>query len=110
SLEERSALVAEARVMLRKQFEAADAGITGANFLAAAEGAAVIVTNEGNGDLTRLLPRTHIVVTGLEKIVPDMNDVAVLLRLLTRSATGQDISSYVSVMSGPVDEGEAREF
>jgi L-lactate dehydrogenase complex protein LldF len=110
ALEERSALVAEARAMLREEFEAADAGITGANFLAAAEGAAVIVTNEGNGDLTRLLPRTHIVVTGLEKIVADMNDVSVLLRLLTRSATGQDISSYVSVMSGPVDEGEAREF
>jgi L-lactate dehydrogenase complex protein LldF len=110
-LNERSALVAEARVMLRKQFEAADAGITGANFLTAEEGAAVIVTNEGNGDLTRLLPRTHIVVTGLEKVVADMNDVSVLLRLLTRSATGQDISSYVSVMSGAGDErGEPRNF
>lgn len=110
-LNERSALVAEARVMLRKQFEAADAGITGANFLAAEEGAAVIVTNEGNGDLTRLLPRTHIVVTGLEKVVADMNDVSVLLRLLTRSATGQEISSYVSVMSGPGDErGGPRSF
>ena len=65
------------------------------------EGAAVIVTNEGNGDLTRLLPKTHIVVTGIEKVVPDLNDVAVLLRLLTRSATGQPITSYVSVMSGP---------
>jgi len=110
-LNERSALVAEARVMLRKQFEAADGGITGANFLAAEEGAAVIVTNEGNGDLTRLLPRTHIVVTGLEKVVADMNDVSVLLRLLTRSATGQEISSYVSVMSGPADErGGPRNF
>ncbi len=111
ALEERSALVAEARGMLRKQFEAADAGITGANFLSAAEGAAVIVTNEGNGDLTRLLPRTHIVVTGLEKIVTDMDDVSVLLRLLTRSATGQDITSYVSVMSGPGDTGDGpRDF
>lgn len=110
-LSERSALVAEARAMLRKKFEAADAGITGANFLAAAEGAAVIVTNEGNGDLTRLLPRTHIVVTGLEKIVADMNEVSVLLRLLTRSATGQEISSYVSVMGGPGDEeGASRAF
>src|SRR5438132_629005 len=79
----------------------AGAGITGANFLSAAEGAAVLVTNEGNGDLTRLLPRTHIVLTGIEKIVADLDDVAVLLRLLTRSATGQDISSYVSIMSGP---------
>jgi L-lactate dehydrogenase complex protein LldF len=101
NLDERIALVAEARQVLRADFEKADAGITGANFLSAEEGAAIIVTNEGNGDLTRLLPRTHIVVTGIEKIVPDMNDVAVLLRLLTRSATGQAITSYVSVMSGP---------
>ena len=101
SLDERQALVAEARLMLRTAFERADAGITGANFLSAKEGAAVIVTNEGNGDLTRLLPRTHIVLTGIEKVVPDLDAVAVLLRLLTRSATGQDISSYVSIMSGP---------
>lgn len=106
NLDERTALVAEARVMLRRDFERADAGITGANFLAAEEGAAVIVTNEGNGDLTRLLPRTHIVVTGIEKVAPDMNDVAVLLRLLTRSATGQPITSYVSVMSGPRTQSE----
>ena len=104
SLDERQALVAEARTMLRASFEAADAGITGANFLSAAEGAAVIVTNEGNGDLTRLLPRTHIVLTGIEKVVADLDDVAVLLRLLTRSATGQEISSYVSIMSGPTGE------
>src|SRR5262249_48320834 len=95
-LSERQALVAEARGVLRAAFEAADAGITGANFLSAKDGAAVIVTNEGNGDLTRLLPRTHIVLTGIEKVVGDLDDVAVLLRLLTRSATGQDISSYVS--------------
>ena len=101
SLAERSTLVAEARRVLRAQFEAADAGITGANFLSAAEGTAVLVTNEGNGDLTRLLPKTHIVLTGIEKIVPTLDDVAVLLRLLTRSATGQDISSYVTIMSGP---------
>jgi L-lactate dehydrogenase complex protein LldF len=100
-LVERAALVAEARRVLRDKFESADAGITGANFLSAAEGAAVLVTNEGNGDLTRLLPRTHIVLTGIEKVVPDLDDVAVLLRLLTRSATGQDISSYVTIMSGP---------
>lgn len=110
SLDERQALVAEARTMLRASFEAADAGITGANFLSAKEGAAVIVTNEGNGDLTRLLPRTHIVLTGIEKVVGDLDDVAVLLRLLTRSATGQDISSYVSIMSGPTGEREGSAF
>ena len=101
SLEERSALVNEARVIMRAEFERADAGITGANFLSAEDGAAVIVTNEGNGDMTRLLPRTHIVVTGIEKVVAGMDDVALLTRLLTRSATGQAITSYVSVMSGP---------
>jgi len=111
SLEERNTLVQEARAMLRRQFEGADAGITGANFLSAAEGAAIIVTNEGNGDLTRLLPKTHIVVTGIEKVVRDMNDVSVLLRLLPRSATGQPISTYVSVMAGPVGErDEQRSF
>ena len=104
SLVERNTLVQEARAVLRAKFEAADAGITGANFLTAAEGAAIIVTNEGNGDLTRLLPRVHIVVTGIEKVVRDMNDASVLLRLLPRSATGQAISTYVSVMAGPVGE------
>ncbi|MBV9991993.1 MAG: lactate utilization protein [Alphaproteobacteria bacterium] len=110
SLSERQALVAEARTMLRASFEAADAGITGANFLSAEDGAAVIVTNEGNGDLTRLLPPTHIVLTGIEKVVRDLDDVAVLLRLLTRSATGQEISSYVSIMSGPTGEREGAAF
>jgi len=106
NLNERTSLVLEARGLLREHFEKADAGITGANFLCAAEGAAIIVTNEGNGDLTRLLPKTHIVLTGIEKVVADLNDAAVLLRLLPRSATGQDISSYVSVMLGPRRTGE----
>ncbi|MGN6515160.1 MAG: lactate utilization protein B [Rhizomicrobium sp.] len=110
NLDERQALVGEARQLLRAQFEAADAGITGANFLTAEEGAAIIVTNEGNGDLTRLLPKTHIVLTGIEKVCADLNDAAVLLRLLTRSATGQDISSYVSVMSGPSDGDGPKNF
>jgi L-lactate dehydrogenase complex protein LldF len=100
-LDDRPGLVAEARAVLRKRFEAADAGITGANFLLAETGSAIIVTNEGNGDLTRLLPRMHIVIAGIEKIVPRLSDASILLRLLTRSATGQDISSYVSIMTGP---------
>jgi L-lactate dehydrogenase complex protein LldF len=100
-LDNRPALVAEARAVLRQHFESADAGITGANFLVAETGTAIIVTNEGNGDLTRLLPRTHIVVAGIEKVVPRLEDASLLLRLLTRSATGQDITSYVSLMSGP---------
>jgi L-lactate dehydrogenase complex protein LldF len=105
-LTERNALVAEARTVLRERFETADAGITGANFLSARDGAAVIVTNEGNGDLTRLLPKTHIVLTGIEKVAADLDDIAVLLRLLTRSATGQEITTYVSVMAGPRGAGE----
>jgi L-lactate dehydrogenase complex protein LldF len=100
-------LVAEARAVLRQHFESADAGITGANFLVAETGTAIIVTNEGNGDLTRLLPRTHIVVAGIEKIVPRLEDASILLRLLTRSATGQEITSYVSFMSGPKRAGDA---
>jgi len=100
-LEERAALVGEARGILRQKFLAADAGITGANFLIAESGTAIIVTNEGNGDLTRLLPPVHIIVTGIEKVVPYLDDASVLLRLLTRSATGQDITSYVSFASGP---------
>jgi L-lactate dehydrogenase complex protein LldF len=107
ALDSRPALVAEARAIMRKHFEAADAGITGANFLVAETGTAIIVTNEGNGDLTRLLPKTHIVVTAIEKVVPSLKDVSILLRLLTRSATGQDITSYVSLMSGPKRKGDA---
>jgi len=106
-LDDRPALVAEARAVLRRHFEAADAGITGANFLVAETGTAIIVTNEGNGDLTRLLPRTHIVVAGIEKVVPRLRDASMLLRLLTRSATGQEITSYVSFMSGPKRSGDA---
>ncbi|HEY4112550.1 MAG TPA: lactate utilization protein B [Rhizomicrobium sp.] len=106
-LVERTELVGEARRVLRAQFETADAGITGANFLTAQEGAGILVTNEGNGDLSRLLPKTHIVVTGIEKVVANLDDAAVLLRLLTRSATGQDISSYVTVMLGPRRTGES---
>lgn len=100
-LEERAALVAEARGIMRQKFLAADAGITGANFLVAESGTALIVTNEGNGDLTRLLPPIHVIVTGIEKVVPKLDDASVLLRLLTRSATGQDMTSYVTLASGP---------
>jgi len=100
-LPRRADLVAEARAILRERFLAADAGITGANFLVAETGSAVIVTNEGNGDLTRLLPKTHIVLAGIEKVVDTLADASFLLRLLTRSATGQEISTYVTVMSGP---------
>ena len=82
-------LVAEARQILREKFLAADVGITGANFLIAETGSSVIVTNEGNGDLTQSLPRVHIVLASIEKMVPTLEDVGTLIRLLARSATGR---------------------
>jgi L-lactate dehydrogenase complex protein LldF len=100
-LEEAADLVAEARRILRQRYLAADVGITGANFLVAETGSAITVTNEGNAELTQGLPRTHIVVTSIEKLVPTMEDAFTLLRLLARSATGQEFSTYTTVMTGP---------
>jgi L-lactate dehydrogenase complex protein LldF len=96
----------EARNVLRPHFLAAEVGITGANFLVAETGSSIIVTNEGNGDLTQTLPRVHIVVTGLEKIVPTLEDAATLLRLLARSATGQEFSAYTTISTGPRRPGD----
>jgi len=94
-------MLAEARAVLREKFLAADVGITGANFLIAETGGAVIVTNEGNADLTACLPDTHIVVTGIEKLVPTLEDVGVLLRVLARSAIGERLSNYTTFIHGP---------
>ena len=99
-LESVADIVNEARAVMRSKYLAADVGITGANFLIAETGSTVLVTNEGNGDLCSSLPRTHIVVAGIEKIVPSLDDAAVLLRLLSRNATGQDITAYTSFYSG----------
>ncbi len=97
---ERRDIQTEARGVLREKFLAADVGITGANFLIAETGSSVIVTNEGNGDLTQTLPRVHVVVTGIEKIVPTIEDTLSLLRVLARSATGQDMSVYTTFSTG----------
>jgi L-lactate dehydrogenase complex protein LldF len=94
-------LQAEARRALRRRFLEADVGITGANFCIAETGSTVIVTNEGNGDLTQCLPRVHIVVAGIDKIVPTLEDTSTLLRLLARSATGQDVTVYTTFSTGP---------
>src|SRR5271165_6385546 len=96
----------EARAVLRPRFLAADVGITGANFLVAETGSSIIVTNEGNGDLTQTLPRIHIVMTSIEKLVPAFEDAATLLRLLARSATGQEFSSYTTISTGPRRAGD----
>src|ERR1700686_1012991 len=106
SLVDPRALCDEARTVLRPQFLAADVGITGANFLVAETGSRIIVTNEGNGDLTQTLPRIHVVVASLEKIVPTLEDAATLLRLRARSATGQEFSSYTTVSTGPRRPGD----
>jgi L-lactate dehydrogenase complex protein LldF len=101
SLDEPEALLAEARAVLREKFLAADVGITGANFLVAETGTSIIVTNEGNGDLTQTLPKVHIVLTSIEKLVPTLEDVAEFLRVLARSATGQEMSVYTTLSTGP---------
>jgi L-lactate dehydrogenase complex protein LldF len=106
SLAEARQLCDEARAVLRPQFLAADVGITGANFLIAETGSSIIVTNEGNGDLTQILPRVHIVMASLEKLVPTFEDAATMLRLLARSATGQEFSAYTTVSTGPRRPGD----
>jgi L-lactate dehydrogenase complex protein LldF len=99
-------LVGEAARVLRGSYLDADVGITGANFLVAETGSTVLVTNEGNGDLSVAMPRCHIVVTSIEKVVATLDDLAVLLRLLGRSATGQEMTVYTSLLSGPRRPGD----
>lgn len=99
-------LINEAREILRDKYFAAEVGITGANFLVAETGTSVIVTNEGNGDLTQSLAKVHIVVTSIEKVVPTLDDMSVFLRLLARSATGQEFSAYTTLSTGPKRPGD----
>ncbi|MEM9145442.1 MAG: lactate utilization protein B [Pseudomonadota bacterium] len=101
ALSEHPDLLAEARGVLREKYFAAEVGITGANMLIAETGQSVIVTNEGNGDLSQSLPRVHIVMASLEKIVPTLEDASTILRVLARSATGQEITVYTTFSSGP---------
>jgi L-lactate dehydrogenase complex protein LldF len=103
---ENADLVAEARLELRDKFLNADAGITGANFLVAQTGSVVIVTNEGNADLTQTIAPVHIVIASIEKMVPTLEDATTILRVLARSATGQDFSSYTTVTTGPKRAGD----
>ncbi len=103
---ERRDMLIEARTKLRSKFLAADVGITGANFLIAETGSSIIVTNEGNGDLTQTLPRVHIVLASIEKCVPTLEDATSLLRVLARSATGQDFSVYTTFSTGARRPGD----
>jgi L-lactate dehydrogenase complex protein LldF len=99
-------LCLEARGVLREHYLTADMGISGGNFFVAETGSVVLVTNEGNATLTTTLPRVHVAISGIEKIVPTLEDVATLMRLLPRSATGQSISNYVDILTGPKGAGE----
>jgi L-lactate dehydrogenase complex protein LldF len=81
-------------------------GITGVNFAVAETGTIAIVENEGNARLSTSLPRVHVAVMGMEKVIPDLAALAIFLKILARSATGQKMSSYVSLITGPRREGE----
>ncbi len=89
-----------ARQYLRTQFIKAEVGIIGANFLVADTGSIILCTNEGNGCLTSLAPPVQIAVTGIEKVIPNMQQAAVLLKLLARSATAQPLTVYTNIITG----------
>jgi L-lactate dehydrogenase complex protein LldF len=99
-------LVAAARVALRRAFFSAEMGISGANFLVADTGMIALTTNEGNGRLTTSIPRIHVVVAGIEKIIPRMSDLAVLWPVLATSGTGQPITTYSTLIRGARASGE----
>src|ERR1700722_11767969 len=96
----------EARDMLRPHFLSADMGVTGGNFLIAETGSVAVVTNEGNEGMCTVMPRIHVAVTGIEKILPTLEALATAMRLLPRSATGQTTSNYFSLLTGPRATGE----
>jgi L-lactate dehydrogenase complex protein LldF len=101
------ALTAVARAELRRQFLQAGVGISGVNFAVAETGTLVLVTNEGNGRYVTSIPPLHIALMGLEKVIPSLDDLALMLELLPRSATGQTLTSYVQLIGGPRQEGES---
>jgi L-lactate dehydrogenase complex protein LldF len=105
-LSDPKALTEAARHHLREKFLAAQAGLTGVNFAIASTGSVVVVTNEGNADLGTSLPPLHVACMGVEKLVPGPRELAVFLRLLARSATGQPITTYTSHYQGPRPGGE----
>lgn len=99
-------LTREAREVLRSHFLASDMGVTGGNFLIAETGSVALVTNEGNEGMCTIVPKVHVVLTGIEKVLPTLEDLATLMRLLPRSATGQPISNYFSLLTGTRAAGE----
>lgn len=99
-------LIQSARGILREKFFQADIGISGVNFAVAETGTLLLVENEGNGRMSTTVPPVHIAVTGIEKVVANLQDVVPLLSLLTRSALGQGITTYVNMISAPRQPGE----
>lgn len=97
-------LALHARKLLREDYLTADIGITGCNFAVAETGSICLVTNEGNADLVTSLPKTQITVMGMERMVPTFEELDILVSLLTRSAVGQKLTSYVTVLTGPREE------
>src|SRR5690606_30686944 len=88
---------------LRQEFLQADMGITGCNFAVAETGSITLVTNEGNADLVAALPKTQITVMGMERLVPTVEELEVLVGMLTRSAVGQKLTSYITLLTGAQD-------
>jgi L-lactate dehydrogenase complex protein LldF len=103
---ELEALTKTARALLRESFLHADVGITGVNFGISSTGSICLVTNEGNGRLVSSIPPVHIAVMGMERLVPTTADLAVLLKLLARSGTGQKLTVYTTLITGPRRAGE----
>ncbi len=104
--EDVDALIAIGRRVLRRKFADADIGLSGVNFAVAETGTLCLVENEGNGRMCTTVPRVHIAITGIEKVVEKLEHVVPLLSLLTRSATGQAITTYFNMISGPRQPGE----
>lgn len=105
--EDPAALTKIARAFLRDIFRRCDLGITGVNFAIAETGTLCLLTNEGNGRMCTTRPRVHVALLGIEKVLPRMSDLPVMLKLIARSSTGQPMGSYTTLITGPRRAGDA---
>lgn len=99
-------LIQLGRKALRQKFYEAEIGVSGVNFAVAETGSLMLIENEGNGRMSTTIPDVHIAITGIEKVVENLRDTVPLLSLLTRSALGQSITTYVNIISGPRQDNE----
>ena len=104
--EDVDALIRIGRKVLRRKFADADIGLSGVNFCVAETGTLCLVENEGNGRMCTTVPKVHIAITGIEKVVEKLEHVPPLYSLLSRSATGQAVTTYFNLISGPRQPGE----